>query len=328
MSREVELEFAKMHGLGNDFVVVDDLAEELDFAPDAVAWICDRHFGVGADGLILVRPATVPGADYFMLYYNADGTTAEMCGNGVRCFVKYLVDDERVPPEVGEVTVQTLGGLRHIEFERDTDGLMTAATVDMGEPQLAPSLVPTTLPGDPAVTQAQLSTDAGDVAVTCVSMGNPHAIVWVDDPDTAPVETLGPAIETHPAFPNRTNVEFARVDGDRIVLRVWERGVGETLACGTGACATVVAAVLDGRLQGRSATVELPGGELRVVWADDGHVLMTGPAEEVFYGVVELAADDEPEGAGEAFDADPEAEWGYESAEEHARHAVHNDDRD
>ncbi|MBA4370508.1 MAG: diaminopimelate epimerase [Coriobacteriaceae bacterium] len=289
-----------MHGLGNDFVVVDDLGAEFDIDPDAVAWICDRHFGVGADGLILVRPASVPGADYFMLYYNADGTTAEMCGNGVRCFAKYLVDEGYLPPEVSAVTVQTLGGLRHIDFERDADGLMSSATVDMGEPALAPSLVPTTLPGDPAVSRAPLSTDAGDVAVTCVSMGNPHAVVWVDDPDTAPVESLGPAIETHAAFPNRTNVEFARVDGDRITLRVWERGVGETLACGTGACATVVAAVLDGLLSGRTATVELPGGELRVSWDDDGHVRMTGPAEEVFYGVIDMPADEDAEADGDA----------------------------
>jgi diaminopimelate epimerase len=287
----VELTFTKMHGLGNDFVVMADLDDEIDFDPDAIAWLCDRHFGVGADGLILVKPATIEGADLFMLYFNADGTTAEMCGNGARCFAKYAVEHGLV---VGDtLNVQTLGGLRPVELAVDADGLMEAATVDMGEPRLTPELIPTTLAATEAdaVIGAELSTSAGNFEVTCVNMGNPHAIVWVDDVDDAPVETVGPAIETHPAFPSRTNVEFAQVTEDGIVrLRVWERGVGETLACGTGACATVVAASLAG-LVDREAVVELPGGELVVRWAEDGHVYMTGPAEEVFTGTISL--DDE-----------------------------------
>jgi diaminopimelate epimerase len=287
----MELTFTKMQGLGNDFVIMADLDDEIDFDPEAVAWLCDRHFGVGGDGLILVKPATDEGADLFMLYYNADGTTAEMCGNGVRCFAKYAVEHGLM---VGEtLNVQTLGGIRPVEIALDAEGLMEAATVDMGEPLLAPGLVPTTLAVTEAdaIVGAELVTSLGTFEVTCVSMGNPHAVIWVDDVDEAPVETVGPVIETHPAFPNKTNVEFAQVtEGGLIRVRVWERGVGETLACGTGACATLVAASLAGLVE-RAGVVELPGGELVVRWAEDGHVYMTGPAEEVFTGVIAL--DDE-----------------------------------
>jgi len=282
----VELAFAKMHGLGNDFVVVDDLAGTWDFDPDAVRWICDRHFGVGADGLILVRPATDPACDFFMLYYNGDGTTAEMCGNGVRCFAKWLVDRGMVAGDT--ITVQTLGGPRRVDVERDAEGMLLLARVDMGEPVLDPKLIPTTFTGV-AVMDCPVETEAGTFNVTAVSMGNPHAIIWVDDVDSAPVETVGPLIENHAFFPKKTNVEFAEaVHGeDRVRLRVWERGVGKTLACGTGACATLVAAVLSCR-SGRTATIELPGGELVVAWGTDHHVYMTGPAEQVFAGVIDL----------------------------------------
>jgi diaminopimelate epimerase len=282
----VELRFAKMQGLGNDFVVVDDRERVWDFDEDAVRWICDRHFGIGADGLILVRLADDGVSDFFMLYYNADGSTAEMCGNGVRCFAKWLVDRGLVTGDA--VTVQTLGGPRVVEVERDGDGLMTLARVDMGEPVLDPSLIPTTFTGE-QVFDCPIEVDGREVRVTCVSMGNPHAIVWVPDVDTAPVETLGPRIEVHPAFPKRTNVEFVQAieDEDRIRVRVWERGVGETLACGTGACAATVAAVLACRA-GRVVTVELPGGELTCSWSPDGRVYMTGPAEEVFSGSIDL----------------------------------------
>jgi diaminopimelate epimerase len=282
----MKLEFTKMHGLGNDFVVVDDLGETWEFDEDAVRWICDRHFGVGADGLILVRPATDGVSDFFMFYYNADGTTAEMCGNGIRCFAKWLVDRGHV---IGDsVGVQTLGGPRHIEVERDADGRMTLARVDMGEPGLAPADIPADFTGE-QVFECPLETEMGTINVTCVSMGNPHTIIWVDDVDAAPVETLGPIVETHPKFPRKTNVEFAQAcdDPDRVRLRVWERGVGETLACGTGACAAAVAAALSCRT-GRTATIELPGGELLIDWAPDGHVYMTGTAEEVFQGAIDL----------------------------------------
>ena len=285
----MDLEFTKMHGLGNDFIVIDDRASELDFEPDAVTWLCDRHFGVGGDGLILIRPATADNAEFFMLYYNADGTTAEMCGNGVRCVAKYLVDNGLVTGD--RVGVQTLGGVYEIDVARDADGRFEVATVDMGEPVLLPALIPTTLPGEDSVVAAPLTIAGETWEVTCVSMGNPHAIVWVDDVDAAPVTTIGPLIETDPAFPRRTNVEFASVTTEGLIrLRVWERGVGETLACGTGACATVVAASLAG-LVDRAAAVELPGGELVVRWGEDGRVYMSGPAETVFTGTIAL--DDE-----------------------------------
>ena len=290
----MDLRFTKMHGLGNDFVVVDDLDRAWDIDPDAVRLLCDRHFGIGGDGLILVRPATVVGADFFMLYFNADGTTAEMCGNGIRCFAKWLVDRGHVKGD--SVRVQTLGGIKPVDVERGSDGLMTLARVDMGEPVLHPPSIPTTFPGE-QVFECPLETPLGTFKVTAVSMGNPHAVIWVDDVDTAPVETLGPIIETDPHFPAKTNVEFAQVvegETDRVRLRVWERGVGETLACGTGACATAVAAALSSRT-GRTVTIELPGGELDISWAPDGHVYMAGTAEEVFTGAFAIIDEDECE---------------------------------
>lgn len=283
----MRIEFVKMHGIGNDFVVIDDLEGTLDLDPSAVEWICDRHFGIGADGAILVRRATRDDADLYMHYFNADGTLAEMCGNGIRCFVKHAVDSGIIPGGASTVRVETLGGVKPVTFWRDDAGRMTVARVDMGVPELSPEKIPVDLPGD-MVYDCPLETPYGTVRITAVSMGNPHAVIWVDDVDEAPVETVGPAVETHPAFPKRTNVEFAElIDDARIRLRVWERGVGETLACGTGACAAVVAAVLSCRT-GRSATVELPGGELDIRWHEDDHVYMTGPAATVFSGSIEV----------------------------------------
>ncbi|TLM77914.1 MAG: diaminopimelate epimerase [Actinobacteria bacterium] len=289
----MELRFTKMHGLGNDFVVVDDTDAAIDLTPDAVAWLCDRNFGIGADGLILVRPPHGSDAEFSWGFFNADGSVAEMCGNGIRCLAKYVVDRGMVPSDADTLRVETAGGVRRIALTRDAEGALEFATVDMGEPVLAPADVPTTLPGD-RVVGVPLPTDLGEVHVTCVSMGNPHTVIWVDDVDTAPVETLGPLIENDPAFPNRTNVEFARAfDDGCIELRVWERGVGETLACGTGACATLVAAVLGERIAGRAATVQVPGGELAIRWSEeDGRVYLTGPAAEVFTGLVQVADED------------------------------------
>ncbi len=292
----MELQFVKMHGLGNDFVVIEDLSEDLDLTPDAVAWFCDRHFGIGADGLILVRPATTPDADFYMLYYNSDGSVAEMCGNGIRCFAKYLVDHGLAAADRDSIVVETLGGLRPIAFTRADDGMLYLATVDMGEPILRPADIPTEMRcggNDDMVISCPLETAAGVFDVTPVSMGNPHCVLWVDDVDEADVETVGAAIEDHPMFPAKTNVEFAQMVGaDRIRVRVWERGCGETLACGTGACAAMVAASLTLRI-GREATVELPGGDLEIRWGEDDHVHMTGPAEEVFSGTLAITEDDE-----------------------------------
>lgn len=292
----MELTFTKMHGLGNDFIVIDDRAGALDLSPEAVMWLTDRHFGIGADGLILVRRPTVPGADVSWWFRNADGSVAEMCGNGIRCLAKYVVDRGLVDEEAETVTIETALGLYEVRFTRDADGRLATATVDMGEPVLAADRVPVLLscdtPGDPVI-DCDLETSLGAVRVTCVSMGNPHCVIFVDDVDGAPVETLGPEIEHHPVFPNRTNVEFAEATGTGVIrLRVWERGVGETLACGTGACAATVAAALTCR-GGRDATVELPGGTLEIHWSPDGRVLMTGPAREVFSGTVIIPEDPE-----------------------------------
>ncbi len=277
----MDFRFTKMHGCGNDFIVADDRDEDWDFDPQAIALLCDRHFGIGADGLILVRRADDASADHRMVYYNADGSSAEICGNGMRVFAKFIADRGLIAGD--SVTVQTPCGVKAIEVERDGEGAVLLARVDMGAPVLEAGMVPTTLGGSPVV-DALLHTEAGDAYLTCVSMGNPHAVMWVDDTDVASVASLGPLIERHHAFPRGTNVEFAQVVArDHVRLRVWERGVGETLACGSGACATVVAGALAGRLD-RAATVELLGGELFVEWTEAGPVMMTGPAEQVFEG--------------------------------------------
>ena len=291
----MNLEFTKMHGLGNDFIVIEDLASELEFSPEAVQWFCNRHFGIGADGIILVRPATSTEADFYMHYINSDGSLAEMCGNGVRCFAKYLVDHGLVTGDRDQIVVETLGGPKPITVTRDEVGELYLATVNMGAPTLNADDIPTTLAGNP-VLNAELETDAGTFEVTCVSMGNPHCVIWVDDVETAPVRVVGPIIEEHPAFPQRTNVEFAQITEDGAIrLRVWERGCGETLACGTGACATLVAASLAGKV-GRDAVVELPGGELAIEWDEEsGDVFMTGTATEVFTGSMSLGEDDDAE---------------------------------
>ncbi len=285
----MKLAFTKAQGAGNDFIMIEDLKAELDLSPEAIELLCDRNFGIGADGLILVRPATLPEADCFMLYYNSDGTTAEMCGNGIRCFAKYVVDRSLVPHEDDKLAVETLAGLRPVECFRGEDGLVESVKVDMGEPILDPEMVPTTLRGADGgrVLDVPLETLAGTFEVSVVSMGNPHCVIFVDDPDEVDVETIGSIIEIADEFPNHTNVEFASVEGNRIKLRVWERGVGETLACGTGACATMVAALLTGRA-GREVVVELPGGELNILWGPDVHIHMTGPAREVFEGSVDV----------------------------------------
>jgi diaminopimelate epimerase len=218
-----------------------------------------------------------------------------MCGNGIRCFAAYVVEHGLLHADQATVRVQTDVGVVEVQVMRSEAGAVDLVTVDMGEPILDPAAIPTTLTGsgDQPVADVVLETELGDYSVTCVSMGNPHCVLFVDDVEMAPVHELGPLIETHAAFPRKTNVEFAQVVDDGFIrLRVWERGVGETLACGTGACATVVAASLTGRAS-RAVTVELLGGELSIDWRDDGHVLMSGPAEEVFSGVLTIEEDEE-----------------------------------
>jgi diaminopimelate epimerase len=271
------LEFTKMHGAGNDFVVLDALAHELPPIEPLAERLADRHTGVGCDQILVIRPSEA--ADFRMDIYDADGSRVEMCGNGIRAVLKYLRD--RGHTAADEVSVETLGGVVRPRWMGDD-----SVRVDMGRPVLAPAKIPTTLgEGDGPVLDAPLEVDGERVPVSCVSMGNPHAVLYVDDPETAPVTTLGPRIETHAAFPNRTNVEFVTVESrGRIRQRTWERGTGETLACGSGACAVAVASMLRG-VADRDVTVVLRGGTLRIEWADDdAPVFMTGPAAEVYTG--------------------------------------------
>jgi diaminopimelate epimerase len=262
------VEFVKAHGTGNDFVVVEDLTDRYQITPELVRAVCDRHFGVGADGLIRIAPGTE--APFFMDYRNADGSLAEMCGNGVRVVGKYLGDRGLVG---ATCDLETRAGVRHLELHAEDRGDIDRVTVDMGPPTLDD--------------ERTLEVDGEEVVATCLSMGNPHAVVFVEDVDKAPVTSLGPALETHPAFsPDKTNVEFAQlVDRTTVRQRTWERGVGETLACGTGACAVAVAAQVRG-LAGRPLVVELRGGRLELDWTPGGTVRMTGPAREVAHGTL------------------------------------------
>jgi diaminopimelate epimerase len=280
--------FTKYHGLGNDFVLVDNRHQkDPSLTPEqAVKW-CDRNFGIGADGVIFVLPGQ-QGTDYTMRIFNSDGSEPEMCGNGIRCLAKFIADLETAdghpaaPPKA--YTIHTLGGT--ITPTLQPDGQVT---VDMGEPRLLAGDIPTTLvAADQRVISQSLTVAEQDWIVTAVSMGNPHCITFVDDATAIDLAQLGPQFEHHPAFPERINTEFIEVMGrDYLKMRVWERGAGATLACGTGACAALVAAALTERSD-RAATVELPGGPLRIEWsAIDNRVYMTGPAERVFMGSVE-----------------------------------------
>jgi diaminopimelate epimerase len=271
------LRFTKMHGAGNDYVVLDGIREELPPIPPLAARLCDRHFGIGCDQLLVARPSRT--ADFRMEIYNADGSQVEMCGNGLRAFYKFLRD--RGHTADAEISVETLGGVVRPGWAGPD-----RVRVDMGKPVLAPAKIPTTLgTGDGPVLDVPLEVDGETLRVSSVSMGNPHAVIFVEDPDRADVGRLGPLIERHSAFPNRTNVEFVTPIGrDRIRQRTWERGVGETLACGSGACAVAVVAMLRGAVDDE-VSIELRGGELEIDWkGGDAPVIMTGPAAEVFTG--------------------------------------------
>jgi diaminopimelate epimerase len=276
-----ELRFTKMHGAGNDFVVLDGLRDALPPIEPIAARLCDRHFGIGADQLLVVRPSS--SADFRMEIWNADGSQVEMCANGIRAFYKYLRDHGHT--DRAEIGVETLSGVVRPRWAG-----ADRVTVDMGRPILAPAKIPTTLAaGDRPVLDVPLAVAGETLRVSSVSIGNPHAVIYVDDPDAAPVERWGPAIEHHPAFPKRVNVEFVRVlDRRRIAQRTWERGAGETLACGSGACAVAVVSMLRG-VADREVRIELRGGVLEISWpTDDAHVEMTGPAAEVFVGVIQV----------------------------------------
>ena len=305
----MQLNFTKLHGLGNDFVFIDDMAEQIELTADQVAFLCDRHFGIGGDGVVLVRPSKRPECAGYMHYINSDGTLAEMCGNGVRCFTKFLVDNGYVAPESGSYIADTKRGPLPISFQLNEQGLMSVATVDMDEPILEPKFVPANLPaegvfdqGSSFVKEAAVSSPWGVFEFTCVSMGNPHAICFFDDIESLPAEwflseekslesfdlnRIGAYFESNAVFPAKTNVEFIVPAEDGLHMRVFERGCGETLACGTGACATLVAAVLTGRSE-RTNKVHLRGGTLNITWAQNNHVMMTGPATQSFTGTIEI----------------------------------------
>ena len=273
------MEFVKYHGIGNDFILIDNRSrtEPALSREQAVAW-CDRHFGIGADGTIFLLPPQ-NGADYTMRLYNSDGSEPEMCGNGIRCLAKFIADLEG--KTTGIYKIDTLGGV--MEPEILPDGRVK---VDMGTPALLAGEIPTTLaaPEEKAI-DVPLEAGGRSWRVTCVGTGNPHCITFVEDVASLDLPAIGPQFENHPAFPQRTNTEFIQVaDRTAIAMRVWERGAGATLACGTGACASVVAGVLTGRCD-RACTVRLPGGDLDIVWsATTDRLYMTGPAERVFSG--------------------------------------------
>ena len=276
------IHFTKMHGIGNDYILIDARDMERDWSRLAIA-MCDRHFGIGSDGILLVQPSDV--ADYRMDIYNPDGSEAEACGNGIRMFAKYLVEQGLTPPDTSEIKIQTLGAVGTVQVRRE-NGRVDSVRASMGEPRLKPREIPVALKEDIEVVKAYpLRVDGHELTVTCISMGNPHAVLFTDEPvDRYPLSEIGPKVEHHPFFPSRVNFEVVNViDRKHVEVRVWERGVGETLACGSGACAVGVAArlhdVADSPLQ-----VSLLGGDLTIEWNGEGEVYMTGPAEYVFTG--------------------------------------------
>ena len=281
----MRLPFTKMHGIGNDYVYVDAFATSVPDPARVARIVSPRHTAVGSDGLILIAPSSV--ADCRMEMYNADGSRGDMCGNGIRCVAKYAW--EHGLARKNPMTIETDAGIKTLELEV-RGGAVDRVRVDMGPPELEPARVPIDAPEK--MIDAPFEIDGREWRITCVSMGNPHCVIFVDTTETAPVTALGPRIEHHPLFPRRVNVEFvqllAAAPANRLRMRVWERGSGETHACGTGACAVAVAAVLTGRGT-REVDVELLGGTLHIEWSQaDGRVYMTGGATEVFSGEIDV----------------------------------------
>jgi diaminopimelate epimerase len=274
------MKFTKMHGAGNDYVYVDGFTERVDDPAGLAQAVSDRHFGVGGDGLILILPSAV--ADVRMRIFNADGSEAEMCGNGLRCVAKYAYDHGLV--DRLELTIETGAGLLAVAMVANAAGRVERVRVNMGRPRLTRAEIPMSGPPEQRVIDQELTVLDRTLRINCVSMGNPHCVVFVDDVANFPVATYGPAIEHHPLFPRRTNVEFVQVlNPGEVRQRTWERGAGETLACGTGAAAVTVAGLLTGRT-GHRLLNHLAGGDLEMAWDGTGEVIMTGPAVEVFSG--------------------------------------------
>lgn len=279
----VKMKFTKMHGCGNDYVYVNCFEETVKNPSETAKQVSDRHFGIGSDGLILICPSDK--ADFRMAMYNMDGSEGKMCGNGVRCIAKYVYDHHLT--DKTRISLETLGGIKYLDLNIK-DGKVNTVTVDMGAPILTPSKIPVSISKDRVINEP-VEMDGNVWHITCVSMGNPHAVVFVDDTASLKLEHIGPLFEKHPLFPEQVNTEFVHVIDRRTVdMRVWERGSGETLACGTGACATVMACILNDKTD-KEVLVHLLGGDLLIRYdAENNTVFMTGPATEVFSGEIEL----------------------------------------
>ena len=278
------MKFTKMHGIGNDYIYVDCFKEKIDEPEKLSVAVSHRRFGIGGDGLILIMPSEV--ADFRMRMFNIDGSEGKMCGNGARCIGKY--DYDKGLTDKTEITLETLGGIRHLRLFTE-NGKVKNVEVDMGEAILTPSLIPMRADGDSFIARPVVI--GGDEnSITCLSMGNPHAVVFVNDTEALELEKIGPDFENHKLFPERVNTEFVKVISDKeLAMRVWERGSGETLACGTGTCASVVSAVLNGFCKfDIPVLVHLRGGDLTITYRKDGTVIMLGPAVTVFDGEIDL----------------------------------------
>ncbi|MDO8885406.1 diaminopimelate epimerase [Candidatus Oleimmundimicrobium sp.] len=281
------LEFIKSQGAGNDFILISDLKKIIELNPEKIRWLCNRHFGIGADGVILVRPPMSSKAEFFMLFYNSDGTMAEMCGNGIRCFAKFLYDQCLITKDT--VSIETPGGIKDVQLIFNNKEV-AGAKVNMGNFSFKAIDIPINIEKKELIDE-EIEVDSQKLKITCVSTGNPHCVIFVKNVSNVPIDIIGPKIENMKIFPNKTNVEFAQVvNKSEIKLRVWERGVGETLACGTGACATVVAANKLGLTQKR-VSVHLLGGDLEIEIMNND-VSMIGPAKEIFTGKIYLNQED------------------------------------
>ena len=285
MDIEMNLEFTKMQGCGNDYVYVNGFTQkiEMDQKPEIVRRLSDRHFGIGGDGVIFINPSEI--ADFEMEMWNADGTRSQMCGNGIRCVAKYVFDYGLT--DKTSLTIESFGSIKYIDLTVE-DGKVSLVRVNMGAPILDAKLVPVVSDNDQVVDE-EIEVEGKTYKMTCVSMGNPHAIVFMDDVAGLEIEKVGPYFENHKRFPERTNTEFVRIiDRNTVEMRVWERGTGETLACGTGCCATTVSCILNG-FTDHKVTVRVLGGEILCEWdREENLVYMTGPAVTVFDGTVEI----------------------------------------
>ena len=277
------MKFTKMHGCGNDYVYVNCFEETVKNPEEAAKIVSDRHYGIGSDGLILICPSDK--ADFRMAMYNLDGSEGKMCGNGVRCIAKYVYDHHLT--DKTRISLETLGGIKYLDLNIK-NGKVETVVVDMGEPVLTPEDIPVAVSGDRAV-NIPLEVDGKVWYMTCISMGNPHAVVFVDNTKDLDLEKIGPKFEKHPIFPEQVNTEFVHViDRHTVDMRVWERGSGETLACGTGACATAMACILN-HMTDDEVLIHLFGGDLLIRYdRETNHIFMTGPAAEVFSGEIDL----------------------------------------